>query len=410
MSSMPRVGERTSAGPDAPVVIRLEGVGKDFPKVETAGRRISTLFKLLAGSGELPHFRALDGVDLTLRRSESLGLIGANGAGKSTLLKIIAGVVRPTRGTVEVNARVSALLELGSGFHPDYTGRENIFLSAALMGLSRAETLERVDDIVAFADIGDHIDDPIKHYSSGMTVRLGFAVATSIRPEVLITDEVLAVGDESFQRKCIRWIERYLGDGGTLLFVSHSMFHVQTLCSHAIWLEGGRVRRFGDSFDVTQEYLTWHEEKQRAEPAPAARPAGHTMPAIREVSISRADGSPGDTFNQGDDLVARGIAFSPDGRAPVILAGVVRADGSAVYGTHSNDSGFVPAPAGDGLFSFEMRLTGLPLLPGKYGFRAHALDPEGLRLFDTVEVPFVVRGRTRDYGFVRLPHEWSSGG
>ena len=407
MASLPRL--QRPVAPDAPTLIKLDGIGKDFPKVETAGRRVSTLFKLLAGTGELPHFRALDGIDLELRRSESVGLIGGNGAGKSTLLKVIAGVVKPTRGSVQVNGRISALLELGSGFHPDYTGRDNIFLAAALMGLSRAETRERVDEIIAFADIGSHIDDPLKHYSSGMVVRLGFAVASALRPEVLITDEVLAVGDESFQRKCIRWMERFLGDGGTLLFVSHSMFHVQTLCSRALWLDEGRARLYGDSFDVTQEYLAWHEQKQRAE-SPAAHVVPSSMPSIRKVWIGRPDGQPCDAFNQGDDVMVRGLAYSPDGRAPVILAGVVRADGSAVFGTHSNESGFEPAAAGDGLFSFEMILRALPLLPGKYGFRSHALDPEGLRLFDTVETPFVVKGRSRDYGFVELDHEWSAGG
>jgi lipopolysaccharide transport system ATP-binding protein len=408
MASLPRL-QRVVA-PDAPTLIKLQGIGKDFPKVETAGRRVSTLFKLLAGSGELAHFRALDGIDLELRRSESVGLIGGNGAGKSTLLKIIAGVVKPTRGTLQVNGRISALLELGSGFHPDYTGRDNIFLAAALMGLTRSETRERVDEIIAFADIGSHIDDPLKHYSSGMVVRLGFAVASTLRPEVLITDEVLAVGDESFQRKCIRWIERFLGDGGTLLFVSHSMYHVQTLCSRALWLDEGRARLYGDSFDVTQEYLAWHEQKQRAEAPAAAHVVPASMPSIRKVWIGRPDGQACDAFNQGDDVMVRGLAYSPDGRAPVILAGVVRADGSAVWGTHSNDAGFQPAPAGEGLFGFTMTLRGLPLLPGKYGFRTHALDPEGLRLFDTMETPFTVKGRTRDYGFVRLPHEWTPGG
>ena len=409
MSSLPRTRRPLQPLADAPLLVKLEGIGKDFPKVETAGRRLSTLLKLLAGSGELAHFRALDGVDLELRRAESVGIIGGNGAGKSTLLKIVAGVVKPTRGSVMVNARISALLELGSGFHPDYTGRDNIYLAAALMGLSRAETRERVGDIVAFADLGAHIDDPIKHYSSGMVVRLGFAVASALRPEVLITDEVLAVGDESFQRKCIRWIERYLGDGGTLLFVSHSMYHVQTLCSRALWLDQGQVRAQGDSFEVTQEYLAWHERKQRAE-APSGHVVPATMPSIRRVWIGRPDGQACEEFNQGDEVLVRGLAYSPDGRAPTILAGVVRADGTAVWGTHSNDAGFVPTPVGDGLFGFEMSLRDLPLLPGKYGFRTHALDPEGLRLFDTVETPFTVKGRTRDYGFVRLPHEWRPGG
>ncbi len=184
-------------------LLRIEGVTKDFPKVATGGQRLRTLLALAFRSGNLPHFRALDGIDLEVRQGESLGLVGENGAGKSTLLKIVAGVIRPTRGNVVLNGTVGALLELGSGFHPDYTGRENIFLSGALMGFSRSEMLERVDAITEFADIGAFIDEPIRHYSSGMTVRLGFAVATSLRPEILITDEVLAVGDESFQKKCV---------------------------------------------------------------------------------------------------------------------------------------------------------------------------------------------------------------
>ena len=398
---------RRAVPADAPIVVALEGVGKDFPKVDTAGGRLGTLVKLLVGRGELLHFRALEAIGLTLRRSESLGLIGANGAGKSTLLKVIAGVVKPTYGSVRVAGRVTALLELGSGFHPDYTGRQNIDLAAALMGLTRAETRERVDEIIAFADIGEHIDDPIKHYSSGMVVRLGFAVATALRPELLITDEVLAVGDESFQRKCIRWMERFMGDGGTLLFVSHSMYHVQTLCSRAAWLEGGRVRMDGDAFEVTRAYQSWHQERQRQE-EPPPRVVPDTMPSIRELRVRRDDGAAGVTFELGETLVAEGLVYSPDGRAPVVLAGVVRADGSAVWGTHSNEGAYRPRPVGDGLFSFRVRLRDLPLLPGKYGFRAHALDPEGLRLFDTVEEPFHVRGRTRDYGFVHLPHDWES--
>jgi lipopolysaccharide transport system ATP-binding protein len=389
-------------------LIRFSGVGKDYPKIDTAARRLSTLMALLAGRADMPHFRALDGVDFELRRGESMGLVGVNGAGKSTLLKIIAGVVKPSRGTVEVSGRVAALLELGSGFHPEYTGRENIYLSAALMGLSRSQTHEQVEHIVEFADIGDHIDQPIKHYSSGMVVRLGFAVASAQHPDVLITDEVLAVGDESFQKKCIRWLEAYLDGGGTLLLVSHSMFHVQTLCRRAMWLHEGRVRMDGSSFDVTREYLTWHEEKARLD-KPAARPGSGSVPYIVDTWIEDRDGKGRTTFAMGEDVVLQGTAFGPDGRAPVILAGVVRADGSAVYGTHSNESGFAPTPLGQDRYGFALRMSAISLLPGKYVARAHALDPEGLRLFDTVEAEFVVSGETRDYGFIRLEHRWEPG-
>ena len=400
--------KQATASADAGVLVALEGVGKDYPKVSAGGDRLRTLWGLLAGRADIPRFRALHGVSATIRRGESLGLVGENGAGKSTLLKIIAGVVKPSAGTVRVAGRIGALLELGSGFHPEYTGRENIFLAAALMGLSRRETRDKVEAIIAFADIGPHIDEPIKHYSSGMAVRLGFAVATALTPDVLITDEVLAVGDESFQKKCIRWLESYLADGGTLLLCSHSMYHVQTLCTRAMWLHEGAVRLEGDSFDVTREYLTYHEEKSRTG-APAPRAAEGLQPLIRAMRTERADGTATEIFAAGEDMVLQGLAWSPDGRAPVLLFGIVRADGTPVYGAHSNDCGYLPHRVDERHFAFAAHFSALPILPGKYTVRAHALDPEGLRLFDTVEREIVVTGRTRDYGLVRLAHEWKPG-
>ena len=389
-------------------LVSLAGITKDYPKVATGGDRLRTLVSLMLRSREFPHFRALEAIDLEVHRGESVALVGENGAGKSTLLKIIAGVARPSAGTVAVRGRVSALLELGSGFHPEYTGRENIYLSSAVMGLSHRETRSKVDSIIEFADIGAHIDEPIKHYSSGMVVRLGFAVATSLAPDLLITDEVLAVGDESFQKKCIQWLERYLDGGGTLLLCSHSMFHVQTLCSKALWIHHGRARLFGPSFDVTREYLTYHEEKRRSESTPAPALGGN-MPRIVSAWIERGDGTRADTFRQGDELVLQGVAYEPDDRSPVLLFGIVRADGTAVYGSPSNEACFVPVSMGERRFSFAVRFASLALLPGKYTARVHALDPEGLRLFDTVENEFVVTGETRDFGLVRLEHEWTGG-
>ncbi|MGZ5064503.1 MAG: ABC transporter ATP-binding protein [Usitatibacter sp.] len=390
------------------LLVELRGVGKDYPKIATGGDRLRTLVALMFRSGEYPHFRALDSIDLEVLRGQSVGLIGENGAGKSTLLKIIAGVARPTRGTVAVKGRVSALLELGSGFHPDYTGRENIYLSSAVMGLTHRETRAKVDSIVDFADIGVHIDEPIKHYSSGMVVRLGFAVATALEPDLLITDEVLAVGDESFSKKCIQWLERYLDQDGTLLLCSHSMFHVQTLCSKALWIHHGRAHAFGESFDITREYLTYHEEKRRAEPRPPPTADGN-LPRIVETWTENAAGARTATFAQGDELVVQGIAFEPDDRSPVLLFGIVRADGTPVYGSTSDERGFRPLALGGRRFSYAVRFPSLPLLPGKYVVRMHALDPEGLRLFDTVENEIVVTGKTRDFGMVELDHEWAPG-
>jgi lipopolysaccharide transport system ATP-binding protein len=323
------------------------------------------------------------------------------------LLKVIAGVVKPTRGEARVRGRVGALLELGSGFHPDYTGRENIALSAALVGLSRDEVRGREGDIIAFADIGAHIDQPVKHYSSGMVVRLGFAIATALKPDVLITDEVLAVGDESFQRKCIQWIERYLAGGGTLLLCSHSLYHVQTLCQKAAWMQNGRLREHGDSFTVTQDYLAYHEERRRKEePARSHRVVSGELCAVRSLSLHGADGSEASAFEMLDTIDVLLEMHSPDDRPPVALVGIVRADGSPVFGTHSNEHGFIPKRLAAHHYACALRLPRCTLLPGKYVLRGHAMDPEGLRLFDTVEMAFVVRGASRDYGLVRLEHEW----
>ncbi len=389
-------------------LVRLEGITKDYPRDLAGGARLRTLAALLLRSKDIAHFRALDSIDLEVRRGESLGVIGENGAGKSTLLKIIAGVVRPTSGELRVAARVGALLELGSGFHPDYSGRENIYLSAALMGLSRAETHDKLASIVEFADIGAHIEEPIKHYSSGMVVRLGFAVATALQPEVLITDEVLAVGDESFQKKCIRWMERFLGDGGTLLLCSHSTFHVQTLCSRALWIHQGRAHRYGASFDVTREYLTYHEEKT-ARQHPVMRVPHGAFARLLRLGLERGDGELSSTYRRGETLVVQGEAYEPDDRSPVLLFGILRADGTPVYGSHSNESGYLPRRVAEHRYAFGVRFPALALLPGKYTMRAHVLDPEGLRLFDTLEKDFVVAGETRDYGFVGLEHEWTPG-
>jgi len=387
-------------------LLKLSAVGKDYAKTDHNAARIRLVFDLLRGRGVAHAFRALDDVSFELAPGESLGIIGENGAGKSTLLKIVAGVITPTRGRVAVHGRVGALLELGSGFHPEYTGLANIDLAAALLGLAPTEIAAKREEIIAFADIGSHIHDPIKHYSSGMVVRLGFAVATALTPDVLITDEVLAVGDESFQKKCIAWMERYLQGGGTLLLCSHSMYHVQKLCRNALWLKGGRVERYGASADVTQSYLAYHEEKSAGAKQPISphRAAAEGVYAIQSLVLD-----PGAHIESGGALTVSGNIFSPDGRAPVILLGVVRADGTPVYGVASDMDGVAPTRIDDREFSFRLTFPALPLLPGKYLIRAHALDPEGVRLFDNVEQTFTVEGDTRELGLVRIAHRWHDG-
>ena len=390
----------------SPPLVALDGVGKDYAKLAPAGGRLRLVADLLRGRAAAESFTALDGISLAMRRGESLAVIGENGAGKSTLLKIVAGVVRPTRGRVAVNGRVAALLELGSGFHPDYTGYANIDLAAALLGMDTTEIAARRDAIVAFADIGAHIHDPIKTYSSGMVVRLGFAIATAIAPDVLITDEVLAVGDESFQRKCVAWMEDYLGRGGTLLLCSHSMYHVQKLCAHALWLEHGRPRMYGTAADVAREYLAYHEARTATAGAPLRVPAGDY--AVTGLSVMPVGGGAEVDAARGFEVAVE--VNSPDGRPPVVAVGVVRADGTPVYGTTSELDAAAPVRRAADRYAFAVRFHALPLLPGHYRVRAHAMDPEGMRLFDHHEVPFVVAGTTRELGYCRLPHQWGTDG
>ena len=199
-------------------------------------------------------FDALRAVDLEVRRGETVGIVGRNGSGKSTLLQIIAGTLQPSHGEVAVNGRLAALLELGAGFNPEFTGRENISVAAAVAGLSRGEIAARFDDIVAFADIGAYIDQPVKTYSSGMFVRLAFSLAINVDPDVLIVDEALSVGDEAFQRKCFARLERFRGDGGTLLFVTHHPGTILQLCDRALLLDQGESLFFGNPRDALTLY------------------------------------------------------------------------------------------------------------------------------------------------------------
>jgi lipopolysaccharide transport system ATP-binding protein len=347
-------------------------------------------------------FIALDGVSFVVHRGESLAIIGENGAGKSTLLKLIAGVVKPTQGSVVVNGSMS---ELGSGFHPEYTGAENIELSAALLGIPAAQFLEKKAEIIAFADIGDALFKPVKTYSSGMIVRLGFAVATAVNPDLLITDEVMAVGDEAFQKKCIRWVEGYLKRGGTLLLVSHSMYHVQKLCSHAMWLEKGCVREAGDAMSVSQRYLAYSQQKSAQESiADHAHAQANGLYRVQNALLNH-DPLPA-TLAMGDSLTVTADVISPDGRTPHVLLGLLREDGTAIYGTGSEFDGVKLTQTAPQVFAVNFTYDAPPLLPGGYIVRLHAMDPEGMRLFDTVERTFVITGQTREMGTVRLPHRW----
>ena len=237
------------------IVLSVRGVSKRFELYDKPSDRLKQMLFGRFGKQFFREFWALRDVSFDVRRGECVGIIGRNGAGKSTLLQIITGTLAPTKGTVETHGRVAALLELGSGFNPDFTGRENVYLNGSILGLTKAEIDARYDEIVAFADIGEFIDQPVKSYSSGMMVRLAFAVNVFVDADILIVDEALAVGDAAFQLKCANRMKALLKEDTTVLFVSHDTNAVRSFCNKAIWIDSGRVAQKGDVKDVTSAFL-----------------------------------------------------------------------------------------------------------------------------------------------------------
>ncbi|MBX3717816.1 MAG: ABC transporter ATP-binding protein [Burkholderiales bacterium] len=301
-----------------PLAIKATGLGKRYRLFEKPSHRLLRLL-LPAGTGPAPRdFWALRDVSFEVERGSALGVLGRNGSGKSTLLQMLAGTLTPTEGTMEVNGRVAALLELGSGFNPEFSGRENVYLNGAILGFTRAEMDERFDAIAAFADIGDFIDQPVKTYSSGMMLRLAFAVQVQVQPDILIVDEALAVGDSLFQKRCFERMNKLLADGTTLLFVSHDAEAVRTLTSQAILLRDGHVRAAGPSADVILEYrrqmhdderqwlshLAGRAQAEAAAAAPAARAGerayGDLDAEVLGVRITDASGAECNAFHPGD--------------------------------------------------------------------------------------------------------------
>lgn len=239
------------------IVIEVKNATVRFNKsAESISGLKEYLIKMLKRELMFQEFLALKNINFTVKRGESWGLIGKNGSGKSTLLKLISGIIRPYQGNVTVNGSISPLIELGAGFDPELTARENIFLNGALLGYSKRFIESHFQEIVDFAELNNFIDVPIKNFSSGMSARLGFAIATVQKPDILIVDEVLAVGDFAFQQKCKERMEHLLSNGTTLLFVSHSIEQVKELCSKAIWIDNGEVRAIGDTYSVSQEYIS----------------------------------------------------------------------------------------------------------------------------------------------------------
>ncbi|HEX6548833.1 MAG TPA: ABC transporter ATP-binding protein [Candidatus Dormibacteraeota bacterium] len=363
--------------------------------------------------GEWEDHWVLRGIDLDIERGEMLGIIGANGAGKSTTLKLISRILVPDRGQIEVAGRVSGLLELGAGFQPEYTGRENVFLNASLLGLTRGQIADRLPAIVAFAELEDAIDTPLRTYSSGMYMRLGFSVAVHSSPEILVVDEVLAVGDEAFQHKCLDWIEGFRRQGGTIVLVSHDLGTVRQMCDRVAWIEGGRLRQVGTAADVVDAYVdSVREEESRTEPDAAS---GTDRPAIELGHVRLLDraGHAVDSIEAGADLTVE-IPYRVHRTVtePVFGVAIHRGDGLYVYGTNTSVDGVgLGRLAGQG--ALRLSFPALDLLSGTYRVTVSILGSArpGAPVVDSHYQRYTFRARSAkgDQGLVRLDHEWEVG-
>jgi lipopolysaccharide transport system ATP-binding protein len=283
-------------------------------------RRVTSLGRGRADdAGDPTLLRALDDVSFELRQGETLGIIGANGAGKSTLLKVLAQVTEPTSGRAEVRGRLGSLLVVGTGFHHELTGRENVFLNGAILGMSRNEVRTRFDEIVAFAEVERFIDTPVKYYSSGMYLRLAFAVAAHLEPEILLVDEVLAVGDVAFQQKCMGKMDEVAREGRTVLFVSHNMTAMEGLCERLIWMRDGRIARDGPTREVIADYLrTYTTAKVSAEWPDREAAPGNEQVRLHAARVRPRDGQPGDAISVETPFVLEFEYWPTDPRAGLV--------------------------------------------------------------------------------------------
>ena len=360
---------------------------------------------------------ALRDVSFDVEPGDCFGIIGANGSGKSTALKLMTRILEPTRGQVQVRGRVSALLELGAGFHPDLTGRENVYLNGSILGIGRRAMRQRLDQIVAFAELERFIDMPVKHYSSGMYMRLGFAIAINVDPDVLLTDEVLAVGDQSFQTKCMERIGEMKQAGVTIVFVSHSLDSVRSLCNKSVWLDQGQVTASGVSHEVIDAYLASVAEKDEARLAAEAAAAqgqegrwGTGEAAITGVTFLNAAGKEAHVFFTGQPMRVR-IGYRVTGRIeePMIGVAIYRSDGIHVNGPNTRLSGYdIPYIEGEGAVDYV--IDSLALLEGSYDFSAAIYDAECVHPYDHQHRAFkflAQRGRVKEsYGLVYVPSHW----
>lgn len=350
-------------------------------------------------------FWALRDVSFSVGRGETLGIVGANGAGKSTLLSLLAGTKTPTKGSIRTRGTISSLLELGAGFHPDLTGRENVFLAGAIMGLSRRQMRERFDAIVEFAGMGEFIDQPVKHYSSGMYVRLGFAVAVEVDPDILLIDEVLAVGDDNFQKKCLRKIESFRALGKTMLIISHDLGTIQSISDRILFLDEGKVAGIGDPHETIGGYRALSRSRQTGG---HEREWGTGEARIEDVVFEDGEGRVSDTFASGGAVRCR-IRYRTAKRIedPVFGFSLCEADTRLVFGSNTQVEG-VETGAIEGEGEVVLTLRGLPVAAGNYlfSFALHSADHrENYHRLDHA-FSITVLSEARFEGVCRIPCEW----
>ncbi len=404
-----------SASPNASLAICLDRVSKRYVLHERPLGRLKDL--LLGGHARSGReFWALREVSFALERGQTLGIVGRNGAGKSTLLQLVCGTLQPTAGSVEVNGRVAALLELGAGFNPEFTGRENVFMNAALLGAAEDEVRARFDEIVAFSGLRDFIDQPVKTYSSGMYVRLAFAVATAFEPDILVIDEALSVGDGAFARKSFDRIMALRERGATILFCSHSTYHIDALCSRALWLEHGRVQMLDDAQRVTTAYNDFlaRENPPQASFATPTPGAQSNIARITRVT-GRCEGVEGREL----PLVSRRSSLEilvefvsdPSLPCPSVALSIVNAAGMGV----SSAIGFADRGevfrAADGEGSAHVLFPEIPLLKGRYHVDVFLACERGLHVYDAATHCISLEVTQNDVlqGVVALPHRWGQG-
>jgi ABC-type polysaccharide/polyol phosphate transport system ATPase subunit len=389
--------------------ISVEGVSRRFRIHARETRTLKDLF-VQRGRSEATDVWALHDVSLDVARGEAVGLIGRNGSGKTTLLRLIAGIIKPTSGRVQAEGRIGSLLELGAGFHPDFTGRENVHLNGAIQGLRRRDLRERFDEIVAFAELEHAIDRPVRTYSSGMTMRLGFAVAAFLDADILLLDEVFAVGDEAFQRKCFGRIFAFKEAGGTIVFVSHDAAAVERLCERSVLLDAGRV-----AFDgPTREAVARYRRSLAADVDPAERDAGLREWGSGELTIASAslvgqEGSERLQFLSGEPFALRVAIAAPDGTPPPRLQLELRDDAGMLVAGEGVDLRELGWTSGNGERGVRFDIGSLPLADGRFHLRLGLTDESGERLYHQLDdaLVFVVYPGGDERGVVRFAGSWA---